>query len=136
MQVSLTRTVTFPAQHRMYRREWSDNRNREAFGDLVEYHGHDYACTVTVGAILDPQSGMVMDLGRLDGILKEEVVEPLQGQQLNDLVTFPGGHQPPPTCEALAAWLFRRIAVRLPRGVTLERVRVAEDPELYADCTG
>lgn len=136
MQVSLTRTVNFPAQHRMYRREWPESRNQEAFGRLAEYHDHEYACIVTVGGILDPQSGMVMDLGMLDQILNEEVVEPLRGQKLNDLLTFPGGHQPPPTCEALAAWLFRRIAVRLPRGVNLERVRVAEDPELYGDCTG
>jgi hypothetical protein len=41
-----------------------------------------------------------------------------------------------PTCEALAMDVYRRIAARLPRGVTLERVRIMEDPTLYADCTG
>mgnify|MGYP003296624267 CR=1 FL=1 len=46
------------------------------------------------------------------------------------------GGRPLPNCEALAAYLFARIASRLPRGVELERVRIAEDATLYGDCTG
>jgi hypothetical protein len=30
----------------------------------------------------------------------------------------------------------RRGAARLPAGVPLDRVRIMEDPTLYADCTG
>ena len=41
-----------------------------------------------------------------------------------------------PTCEAIAAYLFPRIAARLPSDVVLERVRIMEDPTLYGDCTG
>ena len=41
-----------------------------------------------------------------------------------------------PTCEAMAAYLFPRLARRLPAGVHLDRVRLAEDATLYADCTG
>jgi hypothetical protein len=41
-----------------------------------------------------------------------------------------------PTCEAIAADVFPRVAARLPAGVVLERVRILEDPTLYADCTG
>jgi hypothetical protein len=32
--------------------------------------------------------------------------------------------------------VFPRVAARLPTGVTLERVRILEDPTLYADYTG
>ena len=32
--------------------------------------------------------------------------------------------------------LVPRVAARLPAGVVLERVRILEDPTLYADCTG
>jgi hypothetical protein len=41
-----------------------------------------------------------------------------------------------PTCEAIAAQVYTRVAARLPAGVALERVRIVEDPTLYADCTG
>jgi 6-pyruvoyl tetrahydropterin synthase-like protein len=41
-----------------------------------------------------------------------------------------------PSCEALARYLFMRIASRLPERVTLQRVRVAEDAALFAECSG
>ena len=36
----------------------------------------------------------------------------------------------------LPAFAFPRIAARLPAGSVLERVRIMEDPTLYADSTG
>ena len=50
MPVTLTRTVVFRATHRLYRSDWSEARNRDAFGPLSEPpgHAHDYRCAVTV----------------------------------------------------------------------------------------
>ncbi len=79
--------------------------------------------------------GMVMDLAELDRILRDEVVVPLDGKHLNHDVAAFTEHGMLPTCEAIAGFLFPRIAARLPAGVALERVRVMEDPTLYADCT-
>lgn len=137
MAASLTRAVSFHARHRFYRPEWSEARNREVFGPLADPpgHGHDYQCAVTVTGRLS-ESGMIMDLGLLDRILKEEVLTPLAGKHLNlDVPAFASGRTLP-TCEAIAAHVFARIAPRLPQGVVLERVRIAEDPTLYADYTG
>jgi 6-pyruvoyl-tetrahydropterin synthase len=77
---------------------------------------------------------MVLDLAEFDRILQEEVVTRLDGKHLNQDV--PGLADTVPTCEALALDVFRRLLPRLPRGVTLERVRILEDSTLYADCTG
>jgi 6-pyruvoyltetrahydropterin/6-carboxytetrahydropterin synthase len=137
MAASLTRTVGFRALHRFYRPEWTEARNREVFGPLSDPpgHGHDYQCAVTVGGPLD-ETGMILDLALLDRILNEEVLRPFAGKHLNlDVPAFAYGRTLP-TCEALAAYLFPRITARLPAGVVLERVRVKEDPTLYADCTG
>ena len=61
---------------------------------------------------------------------------PLAGKHLNqEIAAFASGRLLP-TGEAIAAYLFPRIAARLPAGVVLERVRIMEDPTLYADCTG
>jgi 6-pyruvoyltetrahydropterin/6-carboxytetrahydropterin synthase len=123
--------------HRYYRPDWSEARNREVFGRLADPpgHGHDYQCAVTVAGRLD-ETGMIVDLALLDRILQEEVLTPFAGKHFNlDVPAFASG-RPLPTCEAIAAYLFRRIAARLPNGVALERVRIAEDPTLYADCTG
>jgi 6-pyruvoyl-tetrahydropterin synthase len=120
MAASLTRTVGFHARHRL---------DQEA-----DPHGHDYQCAVTVGGPLD-ESGMIIDLIVFDGILAEEVVKPFAGKYLNlDVPAFANG-RPLPTCEAMATYLFGRIAPRLPAEVVLERVRIAEDATLYGDCT-
>jgi 6-pyruvoyltetrahydropterin/6-carboxytetrahydropterin synthase len=137
MAVSLTRTLGFRARHRYYRPDWSEARNREVFGSLAEPagHEHDYRCAVTVRGQMN-DSGMILDLGLLDQILGEEVLSPFAGKYFNaDVPAFVSG-KPLPTCEAIAAYVFRRIAARLPAGFVLERVRIMEDPTLYADCTG
>ena len=138
MAVSLTRTAGFHAVHRLYRPDWTEARNREVFGPLSDPpgHPHDYRCAVTVSGPVDGRMGMVMDLVELDGILQEEVVARLHGKHLNEHVPGLAYGQMLPTCEALAMDVYRRIAARLPRGVILERVRIMEDPTLYADCTG
>jgi 6-pyruvoyl-tetrahydropterin synthase len=134
MPISLTRTVGFHARHHLRVAAWDEARNRRHFGQLTEPHAHDYTCSVTVSGPVDPQ-GMIMDLALLDRILEEEV-RPLDGSHLNrDIPIFAAGH-PLPTCEALAAFLFRRVAPRLPAGVRLDRLRVAEDATLQADCSG
>ena len=119
----------------MFRSDWSEAKNRETYGPLADYHGHDYACAVTVAGAIDPATGMLVDLARLDAIIDEEVVRRYGGQLLNTLPDFASG-RPLPTCEALASILYPRIAARLPSGVRLVRVMVAEDPTLHAECTG
>ncbi len=138
MPVSLTRTVGFHAWHRYWRPDWTPAQNHTAFGALADPAGHDhhYRCAVTVAGPLDLAAGAVIDLPLLDRILGDEVVKPLDGRHIDrDLPDFAAGVTLP-TCEALACWLFARIDSRLPAGVTLTRVRVAEDETLHADCTG
>jgi 6-pyruvoyltetrahydropterin/6-carboxytetrahydropterin synthase len=138
MAASLSRAVGFRALHRFFRPDWSEARNREAFGPLSDApgHAHDYRCVVTVRGPLEVSRGMVMDLGLLDRILGEQVVARFDGRHINlDVPEFAYGRTLP-TCEAIAAYVFPRIAAQLPAGVTLERVRVLEDPTLYGDCTG
>ena len=134
---SLTRTVGFHALHRLHRPEWSEPRNREVFGSVSDApgHGHNYQCAVTVRGRLD-DTGMIVDLALLDRILQEEVLDPFAGKHFNlDVPAFASG-KTLPTCEAIAAYVFRRIAPRLPTELSLERVRIMEDPTLYGDCTG
>lgn len=138
MATSLSRAVGFRALHRFFRPDWSEARNLEAFGPLTAPpgHAHDYRCVVTVVGPTGDSRGMVMDLVELDRILHQEVVARFDGKHLNlDVPEFAYGRTLP-TCEAIAAHVFLHLADRLPAGVALERVRILEDPALYADCTG
>jgi 6-pyruvoyltetrahydropterin/6-carboxytetrahydropterin synthase len=134
---ALTRRVAFHARHRYYRAEWSAAENQQRFGWTAESpgHGHLYRVDVTVAGPLDPATQMIIDLGELDAILAEEVVRPLAGTLLNESVAVFASGAELPSCEALAAWCWSRITRRLHAGVRLERVRVAEDETLWADCT-
>ncbi len=135
MSASLTRTVEFQASHRLAGPGWTEQQNRERFGDLAAEHEHTYRCAVTVSGDLTAGQGMVVDLAELDRILTSEVVDRLSGTSLNASVP-PFAASQFATCEALAAWLFSVIGNQLPAEARLERVRVAEDDTLHGDCTG
>jgi 6-pyruvoyltetrahydropterin/6-carboxytetrahydropterin synthase len=134
---SLTRRVRFRATHRYHRPDWDEARNRATFGSCASPtpHGHHYACDVTVTGPVNPATGMVVDLGLLDGVLADVVVRPLDGRCINDaLEAFAAGGRIP-TCEELARELAGRVAHALgAAGATalVRSVRVAEDENLSA----
>lgn len=134
----LTRAVHFSASHRYFRSDWSEEENRERFGPsaLPEGHGHNYRCEVTVSGAIDPETGMVMDLDVLDRILDEEVVARFHHRHINSAVPEFGDGGLVPTTENLAAFILERTAARLPAGVSVFRVRVQEDRDLWSDVYG
>jgi len=136
--VSLTRVVPFAAAHRYFRPEWPLERNREVFGACTSEHGHghNYECHVTIGGPVDPDTGMVMNLRDVDAILEDEVTRRLDHRFINyDVPEFAPGKQIP-TGEALAVYVWQRVAPRLPDTVRLLRVRIQEDRFLYAEYAG
>ncbi len=134
-KVRLTRAVQFSAAHRYFRPDWSDEQNRGAFGACANEHGHGhtYKCFVTVLGPISQDTSMVFDLARLDEILREEVLDPLDHQHINHAIPEFHYGQQIPTAEALAAYLWGRIVRRIPDGVELISVRVQEGPDLFAE---
>jgi 6-pyruvoyltetrahydropterin/6-carboxytetrahydropterin synthase len=134
----LTRAVRFSAAHRYHRPDWSEERNRDKFGACANDpgHGHNYTCEVTVEGTVAKDTSMVLDLDTLDAILNDEVVKPLDHQHINFAVPEFAYGKTIPTAEALAVYLWGRIAGHLPPGVRLHRVRVREDTDLYAEFFG
>ena len=136
--VTLTRVAVFSAAHRYFRPEWSPERNAEVFGSYSSEHGHGhrYECHVTVSGPMAEETGMIINLRDLDAVLQDEVTARMDHRHLNhDVPEFAFG-KVIPTCEALAVHLWERIRARLPEGIRLERVRVQEDPYLYAEYAG
>lgn len=90
----LTRRVRFAAAHRYRRPEWSDEENTRVFGACARpnYHGHTYQCVVTVEGEIDPLTGMVVDLARLDAALGAEVMARFDHRNINlDVPEFAEG---------------------------------------------
>jgi 6-pyruvoyl-tetrahydropterin synthase len=131
-EAALERTVGFRAHHHYRRSDWSDARNREAFGAVADPHAHDYVVVVTVRGPIDAH-GFVVDLVALDALLHARIGV-LDGSDLNTRVF--GGGQLQPTNEALARWIWGELAERVPRPARLARVRVAESGTLAAEYEG
>ena len=138
MPARLIRTCRFQASHQYWRPEWTGAENRRRFGSASEPpgHPHDYRCCVTIEGPIDPTTGMIVDLGVVDGILASEITEPLEGRSINEALAAFGPGRLVPTCEALARYFFDRIASRLPEGARLRGVRVDEDDSLGAEYLG
>jgi 6-pyruvoyltetrahydropterin/6-carboxytetrahydropterin synthase len=133
----LTRRVSFAAAHRYRKPEWSDERNAEVFGACARpnYHGHSYACDVTVTGALDEETGFVVDLGLLDRVLRDEVHARFDHANINlDVPEFADGKLIP-SGENLARFICERVQRRLdqalgPEAPRVARVTVAEDGTL------
>lgn len=88
--VYITRRETFNAAHKLWREEWSEEKNFEVFGRCSNHnwHGHNFTIYVTAKGIPNPETGFVMNLKDLSEIIKAEVIEPLDHKNLNMDVPF------------------------------------------------
>ncbi|HEY5060342.1 MAG TPA: 6-carboxytetrahydropterin synthase [Gemmatimonadaceae bacterium] len=130
----LTRRIGFAAAHRYRKPEWSDERNTQVFGACAResYHGHSYTCDVTVTGVLDPATGMVVDLGLLDRVLATEVRQRFDHRNINvDVPEFADGKLVP-TGEELARFIFERVQRALGDAARVVEVVIAEDATLSA----
>jgi len=137
-RASLTRRIAFAAAHRYRRPEWTNERNDAVFGLCAResYHGHSYVCEVTIAGDIDPDTGFIIDLGAFDAILADEVKSRFDHRNINlDVPEFADGKLIP-SGENVARFIFDRVGSRLPAGVRLEKVTIAEDQTLSASYRG
>jgi 6-pyruvoyltetrahydropterin/6-carboxytetrahydropterin synthase len=107
--IQVTRKAHFNAAHRLHNPGKSDEWNQRTFGECnhPNWHGHNYVIEVTVAGEPDPDTGYVIDLGKLKGIIREYVIEPCDHKNLNLDVPFLTGKIP--TTEILAKSFFERL---------------------------
>ncbi len=134
--VKVTRRVHWNSAHRLYRPDWSDDRNASVFGACSNphWHGHNYEMDVTVSGPIDPETGYVMDMKALKDVLEERVVGDLDHRNLNVEVEWLEGLNP--TTENLVVSIWDRIVNQLPEKVRLHRIVLWETPRNYVEYTG
>jgi len=106
------------------------------FGRTAKDHSHRYQCRVTVKGRLRATQGGVVSLQALDALLQQEIVARFDGRHINEDVPEFADGQLLPTGEALAVYIWERLAAGLPAGVRLHAVRVQESPHLYSEYRG
>ena len=118
------RRYSLSASHRLHSEALSVEENREVYGKCNNPygHGHNYVIEVLVGGAVDPESGMVINLTTLDGVVQTSVLERFDHTNLNCDPLFVNQV---PTTENLTKAVFDVLKDALPVG-KLEYVRVEE----------
>ena len=130
--VSVFRKSHFNAAHRLHNPAWSEERNREVFGlcNSPNYHGHNYDLEVKVTGDIDPDTGMVLDLGWLADLIKREIEDRFDHKNLNlDVEEFRDLN---PTAENIAVVIWRILRAHLPEQYGLG-VRLYETPRNFVE---
>jgi len=97
------------------------------------FHGHNYNLDVSVEGDIDPDTGYVLDISRLKGIVNECLVRHLDHRNLNlDVAWF---RELNPTVENIAIVCWRVLAPAV-APARLKRIRLWETERNYVDYEG
>ncbi len=79
------RRATFNAAHRLFRKDWSDEKNNAVFGKCnnPNFHGHNYVLEVWIEGAIDPATGYVIDLKIVKDLIKNEITDRFDHKNLN-----------------------------------------------------
>ena len=135
MIVTVSRKAHFNAAHRLFRKDWSDEKNAEVFGKCnnPNFHGHNYELIVSVTGKIDRETGFVMDMKVLKDIIKEEIEDYLDHKNLNiEVEEFKNLN---PTAENIAVVIYNKIKPRLKLTLDLE-ITLYETPRNFVTYSG
>ncbi len=124
LKIELGRRYRFSASHRLHSAKLSEEENRRVYGKCnnLHGHGHNYVVEVRVSGTVDPATGMIANLGDLDGFVEREVIEAFDHKLLNEEVA--AFRENVPTTENVCKEIYQRLK-HFPKA-KLERVRVEE----------
>jgi len=135
MKIKACRTAHFNAAHRLYRKDWSDEKNFQVFGKCSNplYHGHNYELIVAVIGEIDPETGFLIDLKILKDYIKSEIEDHLDHKNLNEEVEeFKNLN---PTAENIAVVIWNRLRNKLEPKYDIE-VTLYETPRNFVIYNG
>jgi len=132
----ITRKAHFNAAHQLWNSKLTDIENIELFGKCANpnFHGHNFELYICVKGQPNPNTGLVMDLKDLKKIIEQEVIEPLDHQNLNLDVPWLQGIMP--SIENVAVAIWERLHPLLPEGVQLHKVTLWETQNNFVEYFG
>jgi 6-pyruvoyltetrahydropterin/6-carboxytetrahydropterin synthase len=138
MEAYLSVSSHFSAAHRLAHPSLSNEDNFEIYGKCARPHGHghNYHLEVTVKGEIDPRTGMIVDLGALNKVIDDYVLEPFDHTFLNK--DIPHFAEVVPTAENIALHISNLLRSPIQElGAKLHKIKLIESPnnscEIY--CT-
>lgn len=135
MKVTVSRKAHFNAAHRLFRPDWSDEKNQTIFGKCnnPNYHGHNYELIVSVTGEINPETGYVMDLKELSDLIESEIEDAFDHKNLNlDVPEFKNLN---PTAENIVVVVWNKLRAKIIKSHDLEVV-LYETPRNFVSYKG
>ena len=135
MSITVYRKAHFNAAHRLYRKDWDDEKNKSVFGKCSNpnFHGHNYELEVGISGTIDKETGFLIDIEKLKCIIKEEVEDYLDHKNLN--IDIPDFNNVNPTMENIAIVIWDRLRNKLESKFKVS-VKLFETPRNFVVYTG
>lgn len=135
MKVTVHRKAHFNSAHRLYRKDWTFEKNDAVFGlcNNPNFHGHNYELIASVTGEIDPETGYVIDIKILKDVIKSEVEDAFDHKNLN--VEVPEFKDLNPTAENIAVVIYNKIKPKLNPKFHLE-ITLYETPRNFVTYSG
>ena len=135
MKVTVNRKAHFNAAHRLFRPEWTDEKNLAVFGKCSNplYHGHNYDLVVAVTGEIDPITGFVMDMKLLKDLIRTEIEDAFDHKNLNEEV--PEFKTLNPTSENIVVVIWNKLRSKIDHKNKLS-VTLYETPRNFVSYSG
>jgi 6-pyruvoyltetrahydropterin/6-carboxytetrahydropterin synthase len=135
MKVTVSRKAHFNAAHRLYRKDWSFEKNDSVFGKCnnANFHGHNYELTVSVTGEIDHETGYVIDIKQLAQYIYEEIEVAFDHKNLN--LDVPEFAELNPTAENIAVVIWNKLRNKIENELALE-VILYETPRNFVSYKG
>lgn len=135
MKVTVSRKAHFNAAHRLYRKDWSEEKNNLVFGKCnnPNYHGHNYELIVSVTGAINPETGFVIDVKILSDLIKEHIEDAFDHKNLN--LDVPDFENVNPTAENIAVVIWNKLRPYIDNTIEMEVV-LYETPRNFVTYKG
>lgn len=135
MRAKISRKAHFNAAHRLYRKDWSMEKNDAVFGKCnnPNYHGHNYELIVSVTGEISPETGFIMDVKILADLIKLHIEDAFDHKNLN--LDVPEFENLNPTAENIAVVIWQKLRNQIEIKYDLEVV-LYETPRNYVTYSG
>ncbi len=129
-KLTVNRKAHFNAAHRLFRKDWSDEKNQQVFGKCSNpnFHGHNYELIVSVTGPVDQETGFVYDMKRLKELIYEKVEQEFDHKNLNiEVEEFKNLN---PTAENIAIVIWNKLRKEINSNLGL-KITLYETPRNF-----
>ena len=135
--IYLTRRERFNAAHRLFRDDWSEEKNSQVYGKCANpnWHGHNYILFVTVRGNIKPELGYVVDLKTLSKVIRVNIIDRLDHKNLNIEVDFLKGMIASTENITMAIWKELEPEIKA-LDVELHSIRIEETENNFVEYFG